>query len=180
MRRLPRILLNVATVTSLVLCVGTCVLWARSGRRSDYAAAAPTWRHFGFTTVPGGLKLTTWPNPAQPGGLVFASYEYDVRNAQGGWVPRPAARPSVLGFDLRPLRFSYQATPDRGAFELIVPLWFLAAALVALPAASAFRVIRVGRRVPGNRCAACGYDLRATPGRCPECGSMAVATEANA
>ena len=36
------------------------------------------------------------------------------------------------------------------------------------------RRIRTRRRVKGVLCPVCGYDLQATPGRCPECGRVPV------
>jgi hypothetical protein len=57
---------------------------------------------------------------------------------------------------------------------VVVPYWFLAALLSVLPARWAVTRWRRGttsRRLLAGLCAACGYDLRATLGRCPECGS---------
>lgn len=55
-----------------------------------------------------------------------------------------------------------------------VPGW----AFVALGLLVTLRPIQLGlarsrtsRRRAAGRCTACGYDLRATPGRCPECGA---------
>ena len=65
----------------------------------------------------------------------------------------------------------------RGAHDvyLFVPDWFLAAVCGVLPA----RAWRRGpaerhRQRTAGRCRRCGYDLRATPGRCPECGTAAA------
>ena len=53
-----------------------------------------------------------------------------------------------------------------------VPFWFLLSVAAAWPVA--WIVNRFRPRPPG-RCRGCGYDLRATPGRCPECGRAAAA-----
>jgi hypothetical protein len=56
-------------------------------------------------------------------------------------------------------------------YLLSIPLW-LPAALFALPLVASWRRRRRARLDrEGNRCAICGYDLRATPERCPECGT---------
>ncbi|MDB5355840.1 MAG: hypothetical protein JWN24_2293 [Phycisphaerales bacterium] len=52
-----------------------------------------------------------------------------------------------------------------------VPLPYVILAAAVLPALWGFGRWRSIRPGPGH-CSACGYDLRATPDRCPECGTV--------
>lgn len=164
------------SVLCLLACAAVCVLWGRSSRYSDYAGKVTASRHVVLMTFPGGVKVATWGAPQeQPGAWTFASYEYEVRNAYGAWMSRPAVSWAKFGFDLQEVRFSNRPGPEPGGFELFVPSWFLVVALSLPPALMAFRWAIRRRRVRENCCRACGYDLRATPGRCPECGTVPAA-----
>jgi hypothetical protein len=55
-------------------------------------------------------------------------------------------------------------------FELALPNVLALPLLRVLPFAYLRRAKRDDRAARAGRCAACGYDLRATPDRCPECG----------
>lgn len=57
-----------------------------------------------------------------------------------------------------------------------VPYWFVVGLSLVLPAARLGRVF--ARRTAQGLCPACGYDLRATPERCPECGTRYRLTDA--
>ena len=59
--------------------------------------------------------------------------------------------------------------------ELFVPVWSICALFSLLPAGSVFFALRRRRAGATGLCVQCGYDLRATPERCPECGARANA-----
>jgi hypothetical protein len=93
--------------------------------------------------------------------------DYPVRAqllAQPPGNDRDCDRVRFLGFALR--------TSSWGKWWVAtVPTWFVAAAALVLPGIEVARRVRKRRRAAGGTCAARGYDLRATPDRCPECGA---------
>jgi len=88
------------------------------------------------------------------GGSDVATYVFFVRN---GWIG--------LGWTHSDLWFEG---------EIACPLWLMALVTAVLPAMWVVRrAVRRNSSRPGQ-CRTCGYDLRATPGRCPECGTSVV------
>lgn len=58
---------------------------------------------------------------------------------------------------------------------LLINRWLVLVPLLAVAAWIArieLRCRKAMRRITYNQCVACGYDLRATPDRCPECGTL--------
>ena len=90
------------------------------------------------------------------------------------WSPVHSAE--FLGFEYE--GFSYpQPVPDlpppRDYYQVVIPAWMPRLVTGLLPV---WGVVRLRRRAARRalrrqgRCESCGYDLRATPARCPECG----------
>jgi hypothetical protein len=58
-------------------------------------------------------------------------------------------------------------------YALFLPAWFVCSVFAFPSMLCVLRKIRSRSMVPAGMCAFCGYDLRATPHRCPECGMPA-------
>ncbi len=57
---------------------------------------------------------------------------------------------------------------------VVAPYWFFIVVLGVLNLRWIVRVAKLRRRFTAGHCRHCGYDLRATPDRCPECGQAAA------
>jgi hypothetical protein len=96
---------------------------------------------------------------------IVAEAAPDVSHAMGLTFERGTARFPERGVD---------GVIDYGspvAFTSIaIPCWSLASLLALVPTIAAIRGWYKRRRLQPGFCPSCGYDMRATPERCPECG----------
>ena len=53
---------------------------------------------------------------------------------------------------------------------ILAPIWLVWALMTTPPAVMFWKRLKRSRRVSGNLCVNCGYGLRESSGRCPECG----------
>jgi hypothetical protein len=150
-KRPPRILLNGVTVASLVLCVATSAAWVVSYFAYDAVGFWPSpveRRVYGVVSNHGTIYVASLPEGS--GGSRWR-WRHDTGRVRGPLIAGTA------GFAFR---------RERG-FVVGVPYWVVCPALVVLPA---WRWARRRRSAAPGLCSQCGYDLRATPHRCPECG----------
>lgn len=200
MRRLARYALNVATLTSLLACLATAVLWVRSHR---HGAEQMTWTHGALDHGWGKqrtitlfaregealLDVETFADRAEDLFPLAHMVPDEARQIRGSWErhqvkpwafkDRPGMMPGrtrmVIAVRHGPAR-DVRFVRGKTFWQVRCPLWAVTGAFSLLPAvrltAWALRRRRRRRDVAENRCPACGYDLRATPDRCPECGTV--------
>jgi hypothetical protein len=174
--------MRILAVVSLVLMIGGVALWVRSVRFND----ALTYRTQDDTvtalmSVPHGLCLNRRPPPrrdmdllilAPPRGLAFDSRPWgrSTTSLGGGAV---AVHITTVNSWYPPANASFGFGWERrrgGLWTVVVPLWIIVILFSVLPVVWIRRERRDRMRRAQGLCAHCGYDLRATPGRCPECG----------
>jgi hypothetical protein len=179
-RRLTRILLNAAMVASLLLSVVAAGLWVRSYRVIDRVLSIPAGgsdRGYGYHS---GMGVVTARRLVTSRAIGADQAEHESRPVTD--VDRSSHRQWLEaetwhGFAWQETAFANPARNVYGAWhEVSVPYWFILLCGAAMPSVRvARRTIRASRS-SARTCANCGYDLRATPDRCPECGTVPPST----
>src|SRR5688500_14975694 len=181
MRRLPP---NLVTLLCVLLCVvvsglGVRGAWHRAAIRYEGPTACwcvwsgggstGSWGAWGegLRDVPPGSGRAGWRRnqPTPPDWMTWLDDSH--------WHPAF----TFAGFFVGVGRSTPHVKLD-GRWTIQLPLWFPIVLTAALPAARLVGLARARRARRAGLCPRCGYDLRATPGRCPECGTPAAGKEA--
>jgi hypothetical protein len=195
-----RRLVNLLTAISLLLCVATMVLWARS-----YSGASSISRTQVRSNDGRGTKNRTHEIQLGVGQIRFVIRDQTVLHigrfnppwngqlpstrpadmtAHWSYIPRgttsigeiePGSVWDRLGFNRRTSGWvTSSASVDYRTWT--IPIWLLTLLLAVPPALRAPGIYSQRQRKLLGQCIACGYDLRATPDRCPECGAIVAAS----
>jgi hypothetical protein len=186
------------SATSLLLCLMAAVAWVDSYRAVDwlriakYRGGSGLWgsRSAQVHSCGGGLSIQYLSTMATDPRTVMEYSDLwlpgwkreahrDAGTPQTLIYPRFGDRKSTvyrrLGFDA--MLFDPPAPFNRldrhWSVVVIFPHMAAVVVLLPLPAMRVWMLRRERRRKNKRLCSVCGYDLRASPERCPECGTHA-------
>jgi hypothetical protein len=206
MQRLPHILANAATLISLMLCAAAVALWVRSFTHSEGVERRERGINSGsliivshFAGVRHGrfraFRDVRRLHLDDPEAATIRWSQKRYRQLNWDWRPLGAFRPAYYlpqgrmpVYRVGPFYAWKDDQADSGSHtlthEIGGPCWAVVLVLALGPVRAATRaMLRRRRRRARTRkglCPACGYDVRATPERCPECGVPSAVPDAPA
>jgi hypothetical protein len=139
---------------SVLVCIATAAVWISNVWRPNFFGRPQVaMGDLGVIAINGQTAFTWMPRNS-------TRWQF----WSGSWSPNLANTCTwhLAGFGLDPPTI-------RDGILFVIPSWFII--LMTLPIPVAWIIIRPARPRKGV-CSNCGYDLRATPERCPECGKM--------
>lgn len=180
MKRLRHWLFNFVATIALALFVAAIMLWVRSYSAGDLiryigAESVAGSKSFFLLSTTGRIQLSCYVDPGPPGPFVVAddgrlpdgiSFSHWDSRAKPFQMPNHALL-NRMGFDARA-----KELPLGTDYVVVVPYYALAMAAFGVGALAYLRRRLLLRSQAVGRCSVCGYDLRATPDQCPECGTI--------
>lgn len=159
----------------LVLLGLVAILWARSYRFAEGIEARYRDRSLLVTSHPGRVRMC-WPSPIA---LDVAGLSMTVSSTpRSRWPQTNGFRAVNEDSDAHWIFAHGQSTIGQKNIRFVESPWWAVATLLAIwPTIALIRRLKfICRPRSGIWCRACGYDLRATPDRCPECGQFTAMT----
>jgi hypothetical protein len=158
----------------LLITIWACisVAWPLSYPLARYYPPIPSNGGWRVQSSGGWLKIYHYQRPV-PGLLPFSGAPrlYPPKPWTGIWEEHPYVFRQVsflVGCDWKP----NSTTRETALFVSYRMLWLTSTLLVGLLAGVIIKHRQKLARASYGLCYACGYDLRATPDRCPECGTV--------
>jgi hypothetical protein len=172
---MTRRLLTLASLLSLVLCLATAALWVRSYWVGDSISHVNAYSLWSLESSLG--RIQCWHMRSADG-----RFEGSGLWRTSGPPQELAASQNIFPTVKTRLGFAYADSNDGAVsyalWVILIPVLMLGFLAGALPAmAKAWRRFALPPAAAAP-CARCGYDLRATPGRCPECDAIPAEAKA--
>lgn len=170
--------LSYASGLSVVLSILLVLMWIRSAWYTDRVVINLGQRAYAVESDCGGIDLLRYghrlSNSADGAEVERSLWLESMSQYDGPVFPWPASGESFweqCGFVV-----NFQFKASGSPFNQIlgywsVPIWFVLLCTSILPGVWIYRLRHKARNADFMRCAICGYDLRASTDRCPECGA---------
>ena len=184
---MKRTLFAITSLLSLLLCLAAAAMCARS-----------FWRHDSVSFTRCRLAKTGWVGTQvkleslhgeliwdhvrvdfMPGQQPPEYYRNRIRGPDWASVPARQSRIDLRGQPLGWAGIGAVALPSANSAatytltSIAIPYWLVVLVAALLPGRSVVRYgrYRYRRAFKPGVCSSCGYDLRGSPDRCPECGA---------
>jgi hypothetical protein len=180
-RRLIKLIVNIASALSLLLCIASVVLWVRSQFREDTltwtALEPPGFRQFliniSWDRSVVDIELYVYVYPPVGHRTVVSTGMWSFRStAVTNNVPRRWWAEHDTQTRIQSSGNADLAPKSEEDWSIGAPFWVPSLTSAILPLLWLGTSIGRRRRRRVGFCPKCGYDLRATPNRCPECGTI--------